>query len=66
MYGTAEIKQTRQPLRIANVSDAEMSLRTLINSALFRTTNETYMNRYAKMGDLTVYADGRDMVYQAV
>jgi hypothetical protein len=65
MYGTAEIKQSRQPLRIANVSDAEMSLRTLINSALFKTTNDTYMSRYAKMGDLTVYADGRNMVYQA-
>ena len=64
MYGTAEIKQSRQPLRIANVSDAEMSLRTLINSALFRTSNDTYMSRYAKMGDLTVYADGRNMVYQ--
>jgi hypothetical protein len=60
-FGTAEIPASRLPAKIANVSDAELVLRRMLKSGLFKATNDNYMNGYTKMGDLTVYADGRDM-----
>jgi hypothetical protein len=62
-FGTPEIVATRQPAKIANVSDVEVGLIRILKSALFKTTNDNYMNGYEKMGDLTVYADGRNMRY---
>lgn len=60
-FGTAEMPESRLPAKIANVSDAELVLRRMLKSGLFKATNDNYMNGYTKMGDLTVYADGRDM-----
>ena len=62
-FGTPEIIQSRQPVRIANVSDAEISLRTMIKSDVFKRVNNDCVVGLTKMGDLHVYEDGRNMEY---
>ena len=62
-FGTAEIIKTNYPAKITNVSDVELALKRIIKSGLFKTTNDNYMAGHVKMGDLTVYSDGRDMEY---
>ena len=62
-FGTAEIIATRQPAKIGNVSDAELVLRRILKTGMFKATNDNYMQGYDKMGELHVYADGRNMRY---
>ena len=61
--GTQENVASGLPSKINNISDAAIELQRIAEDPLAKAHNDTFYARYAKLGDLHIYTNGKPMNY---